>query len=184
MEIGSGMAFKAKPATCPRLLIEDAELWFPPKVPRSTMFPSFHITARVSITPKSESITPVSDCPAISPLSLIPEALLQFWSDGGSEPRSVIWRLCRRSAWLTFDPGKHRTPLLFGGRGTAVCPVATVSPLLLMYGAPFPDGLIKPWGPPKVPKSMSLYLWWWGLGSGGVWGRVVSVGLWSDPGSP
>src|SRR5215469_1001236 len=141
--------------------MELTTLYFPPNVPRSPILPDFHRTARNSLTPKSGSTIPFSDCPTISPRAFTDVAMLQLLSPA-SAPKSVTLPACHLNAWKmngTMPSTPPQTPVLLSGvNGMEVADEPTATPLAFIWlGAPSAAGLlIKLAGPPKVPRSMSL----------------------------
>src|ERR1700751_5215431 len=54
---------------------------------------------------------------------------------------------------------EQKSRCIAGSDGTDVAADPTPAPPRLMYGPPFPAGLTKLVGPPKVPISSNLYRW-------------------------
>src|SRR5438132_11307459 len=90
-------------------------------------------------------MTPISPDPTIIPFELIELGRLK--QPPGSNPRLVSTPFSQRKAGETNPPRYEQ------GSDVSASP-ATTPLLLIIAGA---DPLTKLWGPPRVPKSMSLY---------------------------
>src|SRR5215472_3822161 len=154
-EKGSGTVFAEAPITCPLSLIPVAMLVFPPKVPRSRISSCVQSTARTSGKPVRGSMSPFEDRPVICPRALISAVLLLLTP--GSAPRSFSFPFSQRKTCET----KQSKLMQFGALGSTIAvsasPVAIPLSLRTLAPGPSADGLLV--RPPKVPRSISLYVW-------------------------